>query len=417
VRAPITALLLYPFRGQGGVLLVLESAGLWLTLTFLDWAQSNSAVHTLLLVVFLIPWVLGLGVFQHYAWATLRHVAAGHTQTLRTIAVEEVSPLANYLSLQVVLLLLGIAGALSSCYALSPPISIAAAVAVGAVLPAMLGVMILEERFIAGLNPIAVRRFMTDFGAAYVQFAVALYAGMAALYAMFFLTAAPYFVAVLAAAFLFILGHVLAGRVAYQHRDRLDLATMPVADPVAAATDDAIESLMLDLHRLCAVDRVERANDRLEGFLREQDCALDERIHQRLLEFQYKPLLLEHSWHYLDRLVSAGKLSRAWLLLRHSLDVDPLFRPSSAAAVLTLIGAASAADADHVDALLADFERAYPGDEHLPDALFEHARWSFTQLGRLAAAHELLVRIEREFPQWADNAEFRALQSRVRKQA
>ena len=416
MQSPFAGLVLYPFRGQGGVLLIAESVGLYGTLALLHWSAANNAVHTLLLLVLLIPWVLGLGVFQHYAWATLRHVAAGHTETLRTIDIEDVSPLTNYLSFQVVLLLLGIAGGVSSSYALSPPLSIGIAVTIGAVLPAMLGVMILEERFLPGLNPIAVRRFMTDFGAGYVLFAVALYVGVVALYGLFLLPP-PDFVVVLGGAFVFVIGHVVAGRVAYNFRDRLDLATVPVINPIATATDDQIESLMLELHRLCAVDRVEQANGRLEGFLREQNYALDERIHQRLLEFQYKRLLLEHNWRYLDRLVGAGKVPRAWLLLRSSLDIDPLFRPSSAATLLTLIAAAPTSDADYVEMLLADFERAYPADERLPDALFERARWLFTQSGRADAALELLARIDREFTQWADTAEFRELQARVRRQA
>jgi hypothetical protein len=416
VQSTFVSFVLYPLRGQGGVLLAVESIGVYLTLLALYGTANYGGVHALLFVCTPIVWVFGLGVFQHYAWATLRHVAAGHTTTLRTIDVEEVSPLTNYLAFLVASLLLGIAGALSWCAALSVPLAVVIGAAVGTVLPAMLGVMILEEHFLAGFNPAAVWRFMTNFGAGYMLFAAALYTGISALYGIF-LMPPPDFVVVFGACFVFVLGHLLAGRVAYNFRDRLDLATLPDIDPVAVATDETVESLMLDLHRLCAVDRVELANSRLEGFLREQNYAIDERIHQRLLEFQYKPLLLEHNWHYLDRLVNKGKLPRAWLLLRSSLDIDPLFRPGSAATMLALITAAPAADANYVDTLLTDFERSYPGDERLPDALFAHACWSFTQLGRADVALDLLARIERQFAPWSDNAEFTALLARVRRQA
>ena len=417
VQSTAAALLVYPFRGQGGVLLLIASVALYLTLVLFHWSAGYGAIHSLFVVCMPILWVLGLGIFQHYAWASFRHVAAGHVETLRTIGVEEVSPLANYLAFQVALLLLGIAGALAACYTLSPLLTITLAIAIGAVLPGMLGVMILEERFLAGLHLAAVARFVMDFGAAYVVFAGALYIGIASLYVLFLLPFAPDFFFVCAAGYVFVLGHVLAARVIYECRDKLDFATLPDVDHVTVANEAAIESLMLELHRLCGVDRVKEANNRLEGFLAEQNYALDEQVRLRLMEFQYKRLLLEHSWHYMHRLISAGKLPRAWSLMRSSLDIDRTFRPGTAAALLALVNNAPSTDAEYVDTLLADFERAYPDDARLADALFEHARWSFTQLGRAEAALELLARIETDFAHWRDDAQFRALQTRVRRQA
>ena len=213
---------------------------------------------------------------------------------------------------------------------------------------------------------------------------------------------------------------MIAGRALYVSRDRLDFITLPEMDPkhVAQEVDaDTIDALMVDLHRLCGVDHVDGANKLLEGFLREGGYAFDERMHQRLQSFHDKRLLLEHSWHYLDRLLAANKTSRGWLLLRNALDVDPLFRPGTADAVMTLIAVAPTVGARYVDTLLGDFERAYPGSERLPEALFEHARWSVRQLDRADKALELLVRIEREFPEWAEDPEFRSFCERVRRHA
>ena len=166
---------------------------------------------------------------------------------------------------------------------------------------------------------------------------------------------------------------------------------------------------------MCAADRVERANGILEGFLREHHYAPDERIHQRLQTFQDKRLRLEHGWHYLNRLVNAGKVSRGWALLRKSLDVDPLFRPGSADALMTLIAAAPATDATYVDVLLADFERAYPGSPRTPQALFEHARWLVAQLGSTDRALKLLTKIEEAYPEWAAQPHFQSFRQRVRR--
>jgi hypothetical protein len=415
VYSRFAALFLYPLRGQGGVLLVIEAFGLYLISALLDWSSGNNALHLLALVMSGVPLMFALGIFHLYAWATLRHIAAGHTETLHSVDIDEVSPLSNYLSIKVVLLLLGIAGAVSWSYTVSTQLGIYAGLGIGAVLPAALGVMILEEQFLPGVNPDNVRRFITDFGAAYSLFAGALYAGTVALYALFFAGWTPSIVATFAASFVFVLGHVLAGRVAYNYRHRLGLATLPDIDPAAAATDTAIESLMVELHRLCGVDHVDRAGAALEAFLRESDYALDERMHQRLKLFQDKRLLLEHNWHYLDRLVDARKLPRAWLLLRGSLAIDPLFRPGSAETVLALVEAAPSTDADLVDLLLSDFERAYPSNERVPEALFVHARLLTTALGRTESALALATRIERDFPAWSEDPEFRSFVARLRR--
>lgn len=418
MRWQLTAFFLYPLRGQGGVLLLLWSIGLYASLALLDWSRIDSGWHTLTMILLPVAWSIAFGVFLQYAWLTLRHVAAGHTQPVRSVAIDDVSPLANPLAVLVALLLFGLAGALEWSFAVSPWLGTAAAVIVCALLPAALGVMVLEERFLPGLSGTRIARFAARLRWAYVPYAASMYVAIAPLYVTCFLIA-PDIAAIVCASYVFVLGHVLAGTVLHRHRDRLDLLMAPEVEAVQRAgeveTAQAIDALTLELHRLCGVDRVKEASTRLEAFLRDADYRLDERMHQRLLEFHDRRLLLEHNWHYLHRLLDAGKLPRAWLLLRSSLDIDPLFRPGTAAAALRLIAVASPADAEYALALLRDFERAYPADALLPDALLEHARWSFVHLGRADAALALLARIDREFPAAAASQEFRTFASRVRR--
>ena len=284
----------------------------------------------------------------------------------------------------------------------------------------MLGVMILEEAFLAGLDPRRVAGFVAGLGPAYLVFAVLLYAGIAVLYVACVVVAPPNVVAVLVASYAFMLGHVLAGRVLYLCRDRLGLLTLLEKDPehVAAVADTkAIEALMVELHRLCSVDRVERANKMLEGFLEKDGFINDERIHQRLYLFHDKRLQLEHNWHYVNRLLDANKVLRAWALVRESLDVDPLFRPGTADAALTLVAAAPATDAAYVDLLLNDFERAYADSERAGEGVFEHARWLVAKLERVDAALERIAVIERQFPETADDPRFRSFRDSVRRLA
>ena len=415
-------LLVYPLRGQGGALLLILAVGLYLLLAAFAWSQAYDAVNVnMLMLSFLpIPALIVLGLFHHYAWASLRHVAAGNTQTIRSIEIEEVSPLANYLAFKVALLLLGLAGMVAWCFSISGLFGTGVVIVIGGVLPAVLGVIVLDERFLDGLDPNRLTQFVTGLGPAYIMFALSMYGGMATLYVVSFVMSPPNIVAVLIASYMFVLGHALAGRVLYVRRDRRSLATLPELDAehvIEEVDTAAVDALMVDLHRLCGVDHVDRAGKLLEAFLRDGGYAFDERMHQRLQVFHDNRLLLEHSWHYLDRLLAANKTLRGWLLLRNALDIDPLFRPGTAAAVMALIAAAPSADARYVDTLLADFERAYPGSEQLPEALFEHARWSVTQLGQADRALELIARIEQEFPEWAEHPEFRSFSERVRRYA
>lgn len=411
-------LLVYPLRGQGGVLSLVCAVALYLLLVLFEWTRMEQGLHLLAAVMLPIPWLLTCMVFQHYAWASLSHVAAGNDETIRSIAIEDISPLSNFLAFKVAALLFGVAGLVAACFAADAALGIGVAVVVGAVLPAMLGVIILEEAFMAGLHPRQVAGFVAGLGPAYGVFAVFLYAGIAALYVACVVVRPPNVVAIVVASYAFMLGHVLAGRVLYVCRDRLGLATLPEKDPVQVAViadTKEIEALMVELHRHCSVDRVERANKLLEGFLERDAYVNDERIHQRLTLFHDKRLRLEHNWHYINRLLDAKKTVRAWSLVRESLDIDPLFRPRSADAALSLVAVAPAADATYVDMLLNDFERAYADSERAAEGVLEHARWLVGKLERVDDALERLAVVERQFPEAADDVQFQTFRERVRK--
>jgi len=198
---------------------------------------------------------------------------------------------------------------------------------------------------------------------------------------------------------------------------RRDEPVAPARDRRAeseAELDGAIEALLVDLHRLCGVDRVDRAAQRLETFLHLRGHALDERMHLRLQHFHDQRLMLQHSWHFMNRLLAAGKPARAWQLARESLEIDAAFRPGSADDLLALIRTAAPTDARIVERLLADCERAYPASPRLPEALLEHARYALA-LGDTAAALASLARIEAAFPRDAERDEFREFAARARR--
>jgi tetratricopeptide (TPR) repeat protein len=425
VTSIISALLLYPLRGQGGVMLLIWTAALYGALLLIEVSRPYPTTLAVVGLVLCIAVVISLGMFLLYAWVSLRHVAAGNVQQLRHIDAGEIHPFVNLLALKVAFMLLAIAGVVHWTFTWSPIAGWLATLAVGIVLPAVLGVVVLEERLLSLLDGNVLWQFVHGLGVAYAGFAVAIYAGVVALYIACVVIAPPNVVAVFVASYVFVLGYVLAGRVLYTHREELR-GTEPAPAPRAPwvkATPQAvapqrvqrIEPLLVELHRLCGVDRVAEAARKLEAFLSLDNYALDESAYQRLLQFHDRRLLLEHSWHYLNRLVAAHKLPRAWLLLRDALAIDPTFRPATDAMVLELIGVAPERDALSVDTLLSDFERAYPDSECVDEALFQHARVLAAQLGRHDAALVVLKRIMLQFPQRAQTPEVVALHAQMQR--
>jgi len=69
-------LLVYPLRGQGGVLWVLCAVGLFVLLALFEWTRLGEGQHLLAMVLLPIPWLITFAILQHYAWASLSHVAA-----------------------------------------------------------------------------------------------------------------------------------------------------------------------------------------------------------------------------------------------------------------------------------------------------------------------------------------------------
>lgn len=134
-----------------------------------------------------------------------------------------------------------------------------------------------------------------------------------------------------------------------------------------AAQEARLKTLLIELHRLCSVDRYREAYARLDSFLARDHYRDDARVYGVLQDFQGRPLALEHACHYIERLIRARKSLRAWDACKRCLDEDARFRPLWDASVLSLVGLASHTDAHYAATLLRDFARAYP-DSALQDS-------------------------------------------------
>ena len=412
------ALLSLPWRGQGTWVIIAWAMVAWVLRGLIEVSGIYPAYAMFTSGVLLIAWIITIGVLLQYSWLLLRRVASGHITPQRRVELEEVSPFANLMALKVGALILAIVGLVDFAYDLSAVAGHLTLAVTASFLPAMIVVMVLEERFLAGCSPRQLSTFVLRFGISYALFAPLLYATLATIYLALFTEEMPNVLTLVAAAYGFVLGHVLTGRLLWVNRSNLELLTEVSPEQEAGAEwlalNKRIDDLLMELHRLCSVGHIRRAHVQLDRFLASTGYELDDILHERLQSFQDVRLMLEHAFHYIGRLLSAEKPARAWHVLKHCLDLDDQFRLANDADTLRLVAVATPQDASYVDILLNDFERDYPDSELLAEALFASARGSIEYLGHADKGLVLLARIKNEFPQFADSSQFKAYYAAVR---
>ena len=237
----------------------------------------------------------------------------------------------------------------------------------------------------------------------------------------FLLTAAlsanqPNLLALLGAAYLFVLTHYLAGWLLFRHRLALDLETERSPEQANAAhwaaKGEVFRAMLMDLHRLCSTDRVDEAFAQLATYIDANEGLDEASVYLALKDFHDPRLRLEHSYHYIGRLVRNRDRHGAWQVLRDAVLEDSSFRPPSDEILISLLDEALHNHAPQVEALLADFNQRFP-DSHLEaNALFRLARVRIDHLGGRAEGLALLDRVASEHPEFAGQQRFRDYRSR-----
>ena len=208
----------------------------------------------------------------------------------------------------------------------------------------------------------------------------------------------------------YLLAHALVGRMLYWRRHHLDWPTDLSPEQTALAEHEAlltdIRSLLTDAHRLCSTDQLGAAHVTVDRFLQTHPGAsmqqIDPIMHTALQDFQDQRLMLLHALDYLHRLHDGGKPNIAWGVFRTSLEHDPQFRPRTGAAVLAMAEHASTEeDAAVIEPVLADFARAYPEDELIPNAEFRRARLLIEVLGEPERGSDVLRTLQGRYPRFA----------------
>jgi hypothetical protein len=389
------ALLSLPWRRQGSWIILVWAMVAWVLRGLIEVSKTYPDYYSLTFGMLLIAWIIAIGVLLQFSWLLLQRVAFGHTTPPRQVDIEEISPFMNLMALKIGALVLAIVGLVDFAYEAGTVAGHLTLVVTASLLPAMIAVMVLEERFLAGCSPRFVGTFLSRFGISYLLFAPLLYGALATVYLAVFTEQMPNVLTLLVAAYAFVVGHVFCGRLLYVNRSNLEILTEVSPEQEASAewaeTNKRIDDLLMELHQLCGVGHIRRAHVLLDRFLASTNYELDDIVHERLQSFQD----VRH-------------------LVKRCLDLDDQFRPANDTDTLRMVAAATPADASHIDLLLSDFERAYPASELLPDALFAWGRCCIEHLGRVDKGLVLLARVKIEFPEFADAAEFRVYYAAVR---
>lgn len=273
----------------------------------------------------------------------------------------------------------------------------------------------LEESFFAGLHPSRIMKVLTGLGI--WNLAVMLFLSVTAGYMFYVIIWQHNILLFFLSAYAFVVGNMLTGLVLFARRNQLILHTEKSPEQERAqeiiAEAESMDRLFEVLHRLCDSGNLRKAYKQLEEYIAEASHDIDPQVHRRLLNFQDKRLTLEHSVHYLERLVQCGEPKKAWAILLESLSIDNRFRPLSDQTLLDLTHAAEKDDAREVSLVLADFATIYPESQLVPHALFRRARVVLELLRDTTLGTELLREITNQHPEFAATPDYQDYTKRL----
>jgi hypothetical protein len=405
--------LFYPLRGPGPWVVGGFALLIWVLLSIVNLIDAQGSFAGFMAAFFVAPAVFLLcGVLVDYALVILQHTARGHPEP-PTVDLPDLNPARQGHVLMIVLVAAVLTGLVLS--SLTGPTSgvllIIGAVVLGS---SVVTLTALNNSLLAGFNPGQHARLLRGLGG---ETAGLLVVGLG----WFVLAAAlcanqPNLLALLGTAYLFVLTHYLAGRLLFRHRLALDLETelSPEQANAAhwAAKGQAFRAMLMDLHRLCSTDRVDEAFAQLATYIDANDGLDEASVYLALKDFHDPRLRLEHSYHYIGRLVRNRDRHRAWQVLHDAVLEDASFRPPSDEILISLLDEALPDHAPQVEALLADFNQRFP-DSHLEaNALFRLAKVRIDYLGGRAEGLALLDRVATEHPEFAGQQRFRDYRSR-----
>lgn len=383
-KAELPAAFLLPVTSYATWALGAWTLGAWLLLKLLAaYYAISDTLGFFALSFLLITWYPLYGALSLAARALYAHVAAGVGE--EPLPRFSLNPLNEpYAALSAALF----AAAVWSWSGTEPATFILLATLV---LPLATASVLVHDGF-AGLQPQAMLQTLTGLGAWLVPCCALLGAAFWLLaHTMHQWHGLP---AVFASGYGILLAHALVGVIVFRCRHRLPVHTLDSPEQAADAAhrerQRTLNTLFMDLHRLCNADRQREAIDHLEAFAQQDHATWDPLIRERMQRFHHQPLRLEFAVRYLNRLAALGKPLRGWALLLECIAEDPAFRPNSDATMYALLMAAEQRDVLQLLPLLDEFAETYAGSGHAADIDIRRAQIHLNWLGDTSTAQNIV---------------------------
>jgi hypothetical protein len=333
-------------------------AGLSLGFLLAEQAGLLGIVLALLLLIWLF----------NYAYVLLEHIANGAREP-PVLTVEMLNPVNEYRPLLQLLIVLVVYGALRLlAWYLGPVPAVALQVLAFIALPASIGALAVGDNYLQAINPLALWQIVQALRMAYAGIVVVVLVAGLALSLLARRSLLPSWILIPAAQFAWLSVFSLIGGCLYEQREALghDAIDTPERRAVRAQRElDRQRGRFIDtLYGEARGGNLAAAWHTIEAELRVQHHAFEyyDWLLERLGKLDNPRLASRLGQDYLSRALARDN-ARVTRLVQRCLAADPSFRPRSGAETLRVAELARlAGDRPSALALLADFERHFPGD-------------------------------------------------------
>jgi hypothetical protein len=346
--------LLLPARPTVLLLIAVLTLGLLLA--------QHGGLFGIVLQVLLLSWLLS------YGYVLLERIANGAAEP-PVLAVEMLNPVNEPRALLQVALVLAVAAGLRLLADLvNADLAMALACLALLALPASIGALGAGDGVLQALNPLVLWRIMQGLGLSYLAIVLAVMLEIGALMLLAGRAQAPTWVLIPMAQFAWLSLFALIGGALYEQRQALGYEPIDSPERRAQRAQQSLEherSRFLDrVYGEARGGNLAAAWDSIERELAARDHAFEfyDWLLERLTRLPSAALAARLAQDYIRRALGHDN-ARVTVLARRCLAVDADFRPRSSAETLRVAELARlAGDRATARALLADFDRHFPGD-------------------------------------------------------
>jgi hypothetical protein len=185
-----------------------------------------------------------------------------------------------------------------------------------------------------------------------------------------------------------------------------------------AAQDKDVADFLFGLHKLASSTRLTEAAVQLAGRLKAEKYRREGYYFDVLAQWENKDLAVRAGVGYVDRLVAAGEMARAWTVLAFCFAADKGRVETGRSATVFMLAQSPRQIEQNIILwhLLQNFEKDFPNHPRTGEALLLAAKVALLDMHDRAGARACLARIRGVAPECVESAEFADLGRQIRSQ-